>query len=140
MVRESEHGTTTLSIVPLLQERFRQLQRMKELRQEQELLRMLSESERSFSPTAIHNYELVTDKFSIGSQQMFLPPKPHCQLSLSLWPQSSPIFKHEDCGGNLRGPLNLSKSLFTDAPLVCAAVPITLHQNSPSDIDTSLRL
>uniref|UniRef100_A0A803QBX2 Uncharacterized protein n=1 Tax=Cannabis sativa TaxID=3483 RepID=A0A803QBX2_CANSA len=39
-------GTSHHSSIALLQERFRQLQRAKEMREEKELLRLLSESER----------------------------------------------------------------------------------------------
>ncbi|KAI3456562.1 hypothetical protein Pfo_013225 [Paulownia fortunei] len=135
MVREADHSSgVTLSLISLLQERFRQLQKMKELRKEKELLRMLSESER-YSPPATHNYELCSKEFS-GSTR-FLPPKPNCQLSLSLWPDSH--IKHAGSPGMMmEAPSNLSKSWFTDAPLVCTS-PIKL-ENSGSDIDTSLRL
>ncbi|KAI3466506.1 hypothetical protein Pfo_023169 [Paulownia fortunei] len=136
MVREADHsGGVTPSSIALLQERFRQLQKMKELRQEKELLRMLSESER-YSPPIITPRERRSTTFS-GSEQIFVPPpRPHCQLSLSLWPDSQ--IKHADSRGIDQAPSNLPKSLFTDAPLVCTS-PIKL-ESSDSDIDTSLRL
>ncbi|KAL1537245.1 hypothetical protein AAHA92_29780 [Salvia divinorum] len=57
MMSQGGHGG--LSVVPLLlQERFRQLQVMKEMREEREL----------------------------PLQAMLPPAKPQCQLSLSLWP------------------------------------------------------
>lgn len=63
---EADHTGSTLSSIALLQERFRQLQRMKELRQERELMRSLSECKTSPNVAA----------------------QPRCQLALSLWPDS----------------------------------------------------
>ncbi|EXC02643.1 hypothetical protein L484_002308 [Morus notabilis] len=52
MGRQSGDATTKVSSsIALLQERFRQLQKVKEKREEKELLKMLSESERA-SPTS----------------------------------------------------------------------------------------
>ncbi|KAK6149651.1 hypothetical protein DH2020_017176 [Rehmannia glutinosa] len=141
MVREGDHSSgVNISLISLLQERFRQLQRMKELRQEKEFLRMLSESEIYSPPAITYNYDELDSKTISGSEMFFPPPKdkPNCQLSLSLWPDSS--IKRADSRGMImvEAPSNLSKSCFTDAPLVCTS-PIKL-ENSGSDIDTSLRL
>ncbi|KAG6387548.1 hypothetical protein SASPL_152740 [Salvia splendens] len=69
MAKDDADHTSTLSSIALLQERFRQLQRMKELRQERELMRSLSEckTSRESPPVAA---------------------QPRCQLALSLWPGS----------------------------------------------------
>ncbi|KAG6385707.1 hypothetical protein SASPL_154585 [Salvia splendens] len=69
MAKDDADHTSTLSSIALLQERFRQLQRMKELRQERELMRTLSECNTS-SPVV-----------PVAAQ-------PRCQLALSLWPDS----------------------------------------------------
>lgn len=135
MVREADHSSgVALSSIALLQERFRQLQKMKELRQEKELLRMLSESERYSPPIIPYNYDQFRSNTFSGSESVltFLPPKTHCQLSLSLWPDSQTT-KHPDSWGIVEAQSNRAKS-----SLVCTS-SIKL-ENSGSDIDTSLHL
>lgn len=134
----SEGGASVgVSVVPLLlQERFRQLQRMKELREERELVRVLYSSSSTTPPPPPppppptthnnNNYEVLVVSESYLSGMFHNPPKPHCHLSLSLWPS------HQDCRADGRpraptSPSNLPNSWFT-------------HQNSASDIDTSLHL
>lgn len=53
MGRQSSDPTTVSSSIALLQERFRQLQKVKERREEQKLLQMLSETER-VTPSTRH--------------------------------------------------------------------------------------
>ncbi|KAL3614943.1 hypothetical protein CASFOL_040604 [Castilleja foliolosa] len=101
----------TLSSIALLQERFRQLEKMKELRQEKEHLKMLSR---------------LSGKNTITPHEPLQEHGPHCQLSLSLRPDSQRI-KYEDQGPSR----NSAKSCFTDDE-----EPIALE----SHIDTSLRL
>lgn len=109
-------------VVHLLQERFRQLQRMKELREEKEMLSMMMYNSSTITTTTT----IPTTRSCNNSEVnvMLLPPKPHYQLSLSLWPAA-------ECRGTPRfkapSPSNLSTSSFTD-------------HNSASDIDTSLHL
>ncbi|KAL1566872.1 hypothetical protein AAHA92_02420 [Salvia divinorum] len=98
---------TTLSSIALLQERFRQLQRMKELRQERELMRTLSECKTN-TPAA-----------PVAAQ-------PHCQLALSLWPDS------QTGRAESWTPLDLVKPYHSP--------PEFNLENSHTDIDTSLRL
>ncbi|KAL2475751.1 2-oxoglutarate (2OG) and Fe(II)-dependent oxygenase superfamily protein [Abeliophyllum distichum] len=131
MVRQTDHSTTvTLSSIALLQERFRQLEKMKEMRQEKALLRMLSVSESRYSPPTM-NYEPVYKSFS-SELMMFAPRKPDCQLSLSLFPDTqikSPSF---------RGAEVPRDTIFIDKPSACSS-SIKID-NSDSDIDTSLHL
>ncbi|KAK4439452.1 hypothetical protein Salat_0280100 [Sesamum alatum] len=144
MVREADHasgGTVALSSIALLQERFRQLQRMKELRQEKELLRMLSETERYSSPPITPNYSY--DQFRSTTSEsitMFLPdhPKPqYCQLSLSLWPDSQTTCnKHPVSRGKVEAQSNRVKS----SSLVCSSSIKLENSGSDHDIDTSLHL
>ncbi|KAL2495607.1 uncharacterized protein Fot_39364 [Forsythia ovata] len=123
MVRETDHSTTvTLSSIALLQERFRQLEKMKEMRQEKALLRMLSVSESRYK--SCFSSELM----------MFAPSKPDCQLSLSLFPDTqikSPSFRGTEVP---RGTI----SWLIDKPSACSS-SIKID-NSDSDIDTSLHL
>ncbi|KAL6538580.1 hypothetical protein OROGR_012568 [Orobanche gracilis] len=123
----SSNGHVTLSSIALLQERFRQLEKMKELRQEKELLKTLSESERNGSrKTFTPPHDRATTAFS-GSGKMFISsPSPHCQLSLSLWPDSQKI-KYEDQSPSSS---TLAKSHVTDHATM----------EFESCVDTSLRL
>ncbi|KZV51811.1 hypothetical protein F511_11499 [Dorcoceras hygrometricum] len=131
MVTEADLGkgtvTHTLSSIALLQERFRQLEKMKELRQERELLKILSESEKSCSPLVKH-HDARSKTSCVLSELVFLPPNPQCQLSLSLWPDPQ-MKKADSCRGIEAPTKSIAKSWFNDAPLVCS-----------SDVDTSLRL
>lgn len=149
MVREadadqfhSSGGGVTLSSIDLLQERFRQLQRMKELRQEKELLRMLSESERYSPPPPpiIHNNNnnYVSSSSQTMMMLMFLPsttPKPHdCQLSLSLWPDHDDD-SHVMIKQRQHSRSDISRTWFNDA------IMLENNDSPPTHhIDTSLRL
>ncbi|KAL0363135.1 UNVERIFIED_CONTAM: hypothetical protein Scaly_1268700 [Sesamum calycinum] len=142
MVREADHSGgvgVAVSSIALLQERFRQLQKMKELRQEKQLLRMmLSESERYSPPITLtpHDHQFRSNTFSGSESMMFLPPKPHCQLSLSLWPDSQTT-KHPDS----RGIVEVAQATRVNSSLVSTASSMK-RENSGSDhdIDTSLHL
>ncbi|CAA0817994.1 Unknown protein [Striga hermonthica] len=139
-------GATTNALLALLQERFRQLEKMKELRQEKELLRMLSESSRKYvnvnvassssSPPTCdccdHHPEIVHSEKRLRSEVFCSPPRPNCQLSLSLWPDSS-----TDSRGAIAGPPSKSRRS-TDGPFVCTSQ--VKMENSGYDVDTSLRL
>ncbi|CAA2992188.1 Hypothetical predicted protein [Olea europaea subsp. europaea] len=130
MVRETDQSTP--SSIALLQERFRQLEKMKEMRQEKALLRILSESEKRYSPSIMH-YEPVY-KSCVSSEHKIFAPKPDCQLSLSLFPDTqikSPSFRGAEVQ---RGSI----SSLVDTSSVCSS-PIKID-NSDSDIDTSLHL
>ncbi|URD97971.1 hypothetical protein MUK42_30500 [Musa troglodytarum] len=57
MGRQSNDATVRCSSIALLQERFRQLQRIKEMREEKRILRMIAEAERPkwfFCPDLAH--------------------------------------------------------------------------------------
>ncbi|GER52854.1 2-oxoglutarate (2OG) and Fe(II)-dependent oxygenase superfamily protein [Striga asiatica] len=122
----NDHGTSgvTNALLALLQERFRQLEKMKELRQEKELLRMLSESRKY---ACDYNHEMQSEK-RLRSSEIFYPPKPNCQLSLSLWPDSS-AERPADSRATIAS---------TDGPFVCTSQ--VKMENSGYDVDTSLRL
>ncbi|BAT87546.1 hypothetical protein VIGAN_05092800 [Vigna angularis var. angularis] len=87
MGRESHDPTSFHSSIALLQERFRQLQRVKQMREERELQKMLNEPKQftSNSTLTYHN----SNTCSILSHPEFIMPStspPH--VSLSLWPSS----------------------------------------------------
>ncbi|KAK4434832.1 hypothetical protein Salat_0646100 [Sesamum alatum] len=134
MVREGDHHSdgVTLSSIALLQERFRQLQKMRELRQEKQLLRnMRSESERSSYSTPPVIIPTSKPSFPDLYGEAFLFPRPqYCQLSLSLWPDSE--------NKNAGTPAIAPKSLFGSGR-ACSTSPVKFR-SCDSEIDTSLRL
>ncbi|XP_061344300.1 uncharacterized protein LOC133290249 [Gastrolobium bilobum] len=87
MGRESHDDPTVVhSSIALLQERFRQLQRVKQMREERELKKMLTEPKQFNSITTTSYYE-PTKMFShpeFNTPSSRSPP----HVSLSLWPTS----------------------------------------------------
>ncbi|XP_059636715.1 uncharacterized protein LOC132278830 [Cornus florida] len=139
MGRESsdQQHTVIHSSIALLQERFRQLERMKEMREERELMRMISEShdQQQYSSSPTMHYEPSSSSFFFHSE-LILPPRvvPPVQVSLSLWPNSQ-----SKCS-DFRGlDQTAMKTWPTDTPLVRAS-PVKSTQDSDSDVDTSLHL
>uniref|UniRef100_A0A5B7BZL8 Uncharacterized protein n=1 Tax=Davidia involucrata TaxID=16924 RepID=A0A5B7BZL8_DAVIN len=125
MGRQNSDPTVAGSSIALLQERFRQLQRVREKREERELLKLFSEPERS-TPTM----NLEPAKLSFQPEMIF-PPRPtlHDSLSLGLNSQS----KHADFRAIKTPP---STNLWsTDA-----AVMSTSQIFENSEVDTSLHL
>ncbi|KAB1221713.1 hypothetical protein CJ030_MR2G019940 [Morella rubra] len=131
MGREEDHDATVIhSSIALLQERFRQLQRVKEMREERELMRMLAEPKQlnlyppmQFEPSRLFFHsELIT------------PPRSPPQLPLSLWPPSQ---------SNHAGyRLSEAPSWATDhVPSVLTSLNhFSDISDSDSDVDTSLHL
>lgn len=102
MGRESHHRDPTSfhSSIALLQERFRQLQRVKEMREERELQKMLSEPKQfnSNNNTTMSSttYQHNSNNSILSRPELIMPsrsPPPH--VSLSLWP--TPQGKQEEC-------------------------------------------
>ncbi|CAI8590539.1 unnamed protein product [Vicia faba] len=83
MGRENHDPTIVHSSIALLQERFRQLERVKEMREERELKRMLNEPKQQ-------TYDQSTTRLSSSNHELIIPSRsspPH--VSLSLWPTTS---------------------------------------------------
>lgn len=135
MVMESSDQVVIHSSIALLQERFKRLRRVKEMRQRKEMLRKLWESE---------NYSAENTHCKPSSRCFFEtvlnppPPKPPCQLvSLSLWPNSE--IKHTNFRGvDILKPETMMKSWPGEKPLI-RALPIRF-KGSDSEVDTSLHL
>ncbi|KAK7303394.1 hypothetical protein RJT34_14299 [Clitoria ternatea] len=109
---ESHHDPTVFhSSIALLQERFRQLQRVKEMREERELQKMLNEPKQFNSNiTMSSSYEptrLLSHPESIVPSRS--PPPPH--VSLSLWPTS--LDKKEDYS-SVHSPVSLNQCSSSD--------------------------
>lgn len=136
MVRGADNGGgVKLSSIALLQERFRQLQKMRELREKKQLLsRMSSEPERSYTPPII----IPTSKPWFSGSYGQTPQ--YCQLSLSLWPYNS---ENKNAGSPaVEAPTSSPSkiSLFgSDRTGLACTSPVKL-QSCDSEIDTSLRL
>nr|XP_004486548.1 uncharacterized protein LOC101500259 [Cicer arietinum] len=105
MGRENHDTTIVHSSIQLLQERFRQLERVKEMREKRELKKMLNEPKQqqlinsNNIITTTPTYESTRLFFSSNNDELINNPSrsssspPH--VSLSLWPTSSQV-KHDD--------------------------------------------
>lgn len=127
MGRQTGDPTTVSPSIALLQERFRHLEKVKERREERDLLKLFSETERN-APT------MVFDQHSKSSFQseMIIPHRSTLQDSLSL-------------GLNLRtDPAGLRamkmQPLTNSWPYGTAATAGTSKSSENSGVDTSLHL
>ncbi|KAK8485331.1 hypothetical protein V6N13_062798 [Hibiscus sabdariffa] len=141
MGREDDRVVSTQSSsIALLQERFRQLERMKEMREERELLRKLSERPRQCNkppPSGLFLFHLLT------SAPRPWPSSPPRQVpNLSLWPAGAEAPSSSTLGC-------MEAPLFALLPTVIGTPSSTsLHvghnefQDSEycDDVDTSLHL
>ncbi|KAL6281904.1 hypothetical protein ACE6H2_012833 [Prunus campanulata] len=157
MERESHDATVIHSSIALLQERFRQLQRVKEMREEREILRMLAlcDSEPKHKQLMMMNTSnpIPTVHNKPAAERLFFHPdhhdliQPHGHgssesgISLSLWPalQSN----HEDyiLYRSIETPLliNLWPSV-RDTPSLDTYSNKFQGSDCDSDVDTSLHL
>ncbi|KAK2648391.1 hypothetical protein Ddye_015880 [Dipteronia dyeriana] len=125
-------STMVNSSIALLQERFRQLERVREKREEREMLKLFSESDRVVSPAL--RYE--PNKLSSFQPEMILPHhshRPPLQESLSLG------LNYQDRHADFRAkttPTSTSTSLWPNSP----SGPSTSRSFDHSDVDTSLHL
>ncbi|KAL3521835.1 hypothetical protein ACH5RR_014669 [Cinchona calisaya] len=131
------------SSITLLQERFKQLQKIREMRQERELLRLLSDIQErrtsSYSSSSIvHSYQPSASLFC--NSQVNIHQKPSSQLALSLWPDSH--MKHDNFGGLEYSAAqdNKSSGLCGTALGNASSVLNKFDDSSSSDVDTSLHL
>ncbi|KAE8704319.1 putative Heavy metal transport/detoxification superfamily protein [Hibiscus syriacus] len=108
------------SSIALLQERFRRLQRAKEMRQEREVLRLLSEAER-INPAAPHQVPQ-----SFFHSELILQPRPSPQGSI--YCQTSIHDQHQV----------IDTSSLSSLRLRDAAMHVSTFNDS--DVDTSLHL
>ncbi|XAR53864.1 hypothetical protein NMG60_11022572 [Bertholletia excelsa] len=128
MGRERSDQAVICSSIALLQERFRQLQKVKEMRQGRELLlRNLSSSEPEFNYSPIGLTPLYEPSMLFFQSEILLPqPRPPSQASLSLWPDYQ--IRHGGAGSRRLWP--------TSKP----SAPIKIVDSDHSDVDTSLHL
>ncbi|XVE78327.1 hypothetical protein DITRI_Ditri13aG0135800 [Diplodiscus trichospermus] len=119
MGRQGGDPTRVSSSIALLQERFRQLQKVRERREEKELLKLFSESKHS-SPTMHHE-----------PNRLPLQPSDQDPLSLGLNSQSWQT--------SFRAMATTSEST-SSWPNSAAATSSSSKHFGNSDVDTSLRL
>ncbi|WCJ33048.1 hypothetical protein M5689_014434 [Euphorbia peplus] len=128
MGRQNCESTAVHSSIALLQERFRQLERAKEMRQKRELLRMFSEAEQQVKP-ATKAYEYESSRPFFHSELILSPTE---QLQGSRYPETSLRNKQTDLQNTETTNLENLWSKNT-------AMQITNNVDEP-DIDTSLHL
>ena len=87
MGRESHDPTSFHSSIALLQERFRQLQRVKEMREERELQKMLNEP-KQFTSNSTLTYHNSNTSSILSHPELIMPSSSPPHVSLSLWPTS----------------------------------------------------
>ncbi|CAL5410376.1 unnamed protein product [Camellia sinensis] len=121
MGRESSDQIVIHSSIALLQERFRQLQRVKEMRQGRDLVRTLPDQNEP-------------SKLFFRSELLNPPPRSPRQISLSLCPNSQ--IKNNNFP-DIETP-DLMKSWLSDKSF--ARAPPIKFNDSNSDVDTSLHL
>lgn len=120
------------SSIALLQERFRELQRVKEMRKERQIMKNITQPTQFYSNYPNNNPELIIPSSS-SSQLQVQPP----QVSLTLWPQSQAPQDH-----------HFSRSLQTQTSMNtsnCSTHTQSLNYEfdsefSDSGVDTSLHL
>lgn len=137
MGRENQDPTIVHSSIALLQERFRQLERVKEMREERELKRMLNEPKQQ-------TYDQSTRLFS-SNHELIIPSRsspPH--VSLSLWPTtSSQVKQQEEYHTSLKSPvsMNLCTTSYTQNMQANSwKNGYDCESASDSGVDTSLHL
>jgi hypothetical protein len=149
MGRENHDPTIVHSSIALLQERFRQLERVKEMREERELKKMLNETKQFNSNNTItpsYDYDQSTRLFS-SNHELIIPsrssssssPPPH--VSLSLWPTTSEV-KQEEYFTSLKNPvsMNLCTTNYTQNMQSSWKNGYDCDSASDSGVDTSLHL
>ncbi|CAN6691524.1 unnamed protein product [Malus baccata var. baccata] len=134
MARQGKDGTAAHSSIALLQERFRQLQRAKEIRQERELLRqILSESDRTSTPATYYEPTGLFLQSGLTVSHNCKPPPHQPQYSMYLQPNlQSKQCSYLQVSDETRDMGNGGSS---SVPVMCRT-----DNFDDSDVDTSLRL
>ncbi|KAK7387686.1 hypothetical protein VNO78_22476 [Psophocarpus tetragonolobus] len=124
------------SSIVLLQERFRQLQRVKEMRKKRELLKMLATDPKHF------NSNSTTRQFL--DPELMIPSRLHPHVSLSLWPASQCMQEYNISTIETPGSKNIRFIDCTHRHSLQASWKNAYDWNSGSEsdsgVDTSLHL
>ncbi|KAK7363842.1 hypothetical protein VNO77_06001 [Canavalia gladiata] len=140
MRRKIHDPTVVHSSIVLLRERFRQLQRVKEIRKERELLKMLCTEPKHFNSNATTIYEPTSQFFH---PELIIPSRSSPHVSLSLWPTSQCM--QEDNKSIIENPVSMKLLSIdcTHAQSLQASWKNNVYDwdsGSDSGVDTSLHL
>ncbi|CAI9292464.1 unnamed protein product [Lactuca saligna] len=152
MVREQSDHKAICSSIAMLQERFRQLEKLKEMREERELLKLISVSSNNHQCNSYYDqqYSLSSNfyepsKYILHSEVIFpTQPLDSQLLSLTLWPTSQ-TNKYADSFWdiNIESTQKISSkpSWLTNVPLARPTLVKNIDESSVnSDVDTTLHL
>lgn len=139
MGRQNGDAAMVNSSIALLQERFRELQRIREKRQEKEILKLFASSESDQRVASTMHFDEPTCKFTFQPDQTTLPNRPSTPqdslLSLGLNSQSNN--KHPD----FRAMKSTPSSLWPNSTRNSSSSSSSSSRNlENSDVDTSLHL
>lgn len=144
MRRKIHDPTVVHSSIALLQERFIQLQSVKEMREKRELMKMLSTEPKHFNfsnPTTIYDQSTTTTRLFFHPE-LIIPSKSPLHVSLSLWPTSQGM--QEDNNNNHNSSTNCTVESTTVSKNLCSTQPVQASwkdvYDSDSGVDTSLHL
>ncbi|XVF71763.1 hypothetical protein PTKIN_Ptkin12aG0065100 [Pterospermum kingtungense] len=132
MGRQGGDPTVVSSSIALLQERFRQLQKVREKREERELLKLFSESERGHSPTMRYD----PNRLSMVTPPPYRQALHHDQDSLALGLNSQSW--QTDFRSAMAIPASTASSLWPNNSTATTSSTSKYFENS--DVDTSLHL
>lgn len=138
MGKENTDPIVIQSSIALLQERFRQLQRVKAMREEKELSRNIHvESTKQSSPTMQYHEPAAANNRLFFHPELILQPRSPPHVCLSLWPnpQSKQAgFRCEET------PALMSLSSTKTPPKLGVLDKFDASATDDDDIDTSLHL
>ncbi|XP_041025283.1 uncharacterized protein LOC121265658 [Juglans microcarpa x Juglans regia] len=153
MGRGEQDSSTVInrSSIALLQERFRQLERVKEMREQRELMRMLAQPKHHehvhlnlINPTTNMHYDQQQLRLFFHSDLVFPPRSSPPQASLSICPPSQSKHAGYSTGSaGAEAPLSMKSSWRpTDHTPASVLTSLNLFKDfdSDSDVDTSLHL
>ncbi|XLR08459.1 hypothetical protein HN51_063431 [Arachis hypogaea] len=150
------------SSIALLQQRFRELQRVKEMREERELLKMMLNSDHQpskqyFTSNSINHPSTITTCYYEPSTRLFFqpeliaipscrspsspspsPPLPPPRVSLSLWPTSSQDDKKKKTNAGV--PLMMTDCASKHCLHACSCEDWDSNSADSDGVDTTLRL
>ncbi|KAJ6363724.1 hypothetical protein OIU78_003821 [Salix suchowensis] len=137
MGNENNDTIVIQSSIALLQERFRQLQRVKAMREEKELSKnILMESTKKLSPT-MQYYEPAAANSLFFHPEFFLPPSSPPHICLSLWPNP----QSKQAGFRCEETPALMSLSSTKTPSKLGVLDkLDASATDDGDIDTSLHL
>ncbi|KAI3495132.1 hypothetical protein L1887_37324 [Cichorium endivia] len=152
MVREKSDHKVICSSIAMLQERFRQLEKLKEMREERELLNLISfSSSNNHQCSSYYDHHSLSSNFYEPSKYIFhseiiFPTQPLDSqlLSLTLWPNSQTkkcADSYWDINSEKSQNLSSKPSWLANVPLARPTLIKNIDESSVNpDVDTTLHL